>query len=117
MKAEIKIVGICRYGNTMFETEAEITPEHGESVIRPWTQHKSLEEAQAYRDLFNSREGKDERLRKSAPDLLQALKLTLHSLENWIEVQSDEDKRDYDNEAVEAAYQALNKAGVNVDNL
>jgi hypothetical protein len=46
----------------------------------------------------------------AAPYLLEALKLTLASLQNWIEIADEEDKRDYDATAVEKALKALDMA-------
>lgn len=47
---------------------------------------------------------------KAAPDLKEALELTLESLLNWLELQSEEDKRAYDDFAVAKARAALAKA-------
>jgi len=51
------------------------------------------------------------RLLMAAPDLYKALKANLACLESWVEIADERDLRDYDQEAIGAAYRAIWKAG------
>ena len=44
-----------------------------------------------------------------APELLAALNATTESLENWVELQDDEDARDYDAKALSTAHDLIDE--------
>ena len=55
---------------------------------------------------------KDTPLLAAAPELANALIEVMESLENWMEIAEDDDKRDYDEDAMRDGRAALEKAGM-----
>ena len=48
-------------------------------------------------------------LLSKAPELLAALRATTESMDNWVELQDDEDARDCDDKALSTAHDLINK--------
>lgn len=53
------------------------------------------------------------RLVAAAPDLLEACELLFHSLGNWVEIADEQDRREYDREAMRKGEAAIARANGN----